>query len=495
MHTNDFIRITGLEILAFHGVLEEEKKEGQKFYLNVNLYYGMEKAGRTDMLSDALNYADCCEYISRIFTEKRFDLIEAAAEYVCKRLLCHYEVLERVELELCKPSAPIELPFSDVSVNLAREWHRVYLAVGSNMGDRQSLIENGIRELAEDDGVRKVRASRLIETRPYGPVEQENFLNGCVELETFYEPQELLALLHEIEAHADRRRELHWGPRTLDLDIIFYDNIIYDSKNLVIPHIDMDNRRFVLAPLSELCPDMRHPVSGHTVAQMLAQVDDRVILFDMDGTLIDSSEGVTKSAQYALRHYGIEVSDLDTLKKFIGPPLSESFSKYYGFSKEQAVEAVGIYRQRYNTIGIFECCLYPGVESCIRELKKQGYRIGVASSKPEISCRRILDHFGILDLFDDVAGATMDGRIETKKQVLVEALGRWNQIPVEHMLLIGDTLFDVEGANQVGMRTIGVSFGFGDVSQMKEAGAVTICNHMLELSQIIAQVADFTKVV
>lgn len=122
------------------------------------------------------------------------------------------------------------------------------------------------------------------------------------------------------------------------------------------------------------------------------------ILFDLDGTLIDSSEGIIKSVLYTLDFYGIEETDTTKLYQFIGPPLSESFEKFYGFSNKKAYDAVQKYRERYNKTGIFECKLYPGVEKCIRTLKEQGYRIGMASSKPEVSCKRILEHFGILPL-------------------------------------------------------------------------------------------------
>ena len=144
------------------------------------------------------------------------------------------------------------------------------------------------------------------------------------------------------------------------------------------------------------------------------------------------------------------------------------------------------YRERYNTTGIFECKLYPGVEKCIRTLKEQGYRIGMASSKPEESCKRILDHFGILELFDDVVGATFDGRIDKKEEVLNEVMRRWSDVPKDEMCLIGDTMFDVEGANQVGIRTVAVTFGFGNVQEMVEAGAVAICEDMAKLPEIVA---------
>lgn len=215
----------------------------------------------------------------------------------------------------------------------------------------------------------------------------------------------------------------------------------------------------------------------------------KAILFDLDGTLIDSSVGITKSAQYALKHYGIEEPNLQKLYKFIGPPLSDSFRKYYHFSEEQARNAVAVYRERYNKIGIFECSLYPGVEACIRKLKEQGYLIGMASSKPETSCKRILEHFGILELFDDVVGATMDGRIGTKEEVLLEVMRRWSQLSREEMCLIGDTLFDVEGAGLVGVGCIAVSFGFGDVEEMKKAGAIAVCDSMDTLPELISNVS------
>lgn len=215
----------------------------------------------------------------------------------------------------------------------------------------------------------------------------------------------------------------------------------------------------------------------------------KAVLFDLDGTLIDSSEGIIKSVRYALDYYGMEEPDTGKLYQFIGPPLSESFQKYYGFSAEKAYEAVGVYRERYNKTGIYECSLYPGVKECIRTLKKKGYRIGMASSKPEESCRRILEHFDILSLFDDVVGATFDGRRDKKEDVLQEVLYRWNDLLAENMYLIGDTIFDVEGAKAVGMPCIAVTFGFGDLRQMKEAGIAGICTDMRLLPKVIEEVA------
>jgi phosphoglycolate phosphatase len=210
----------------------------------------------------------------------------------------------------------------------------------------------------------------------------------------------------------------------------------------------------------------------------------KAILFDLDGTLVDSAEGITKSASYALEHFGIK-EDEEKLLKFIGPPIIESLKTRYNFPEEKAKEGVQKYRERYNTIGLYECKLYPDVETTIRILRARGYRVGMASSKPEETCRRILDHFAILPLFDEIVGATFDGKINTKEQVLNEALRRWDDLKADEMCLIGDTIFDVEGANEVGMPCVAVSFGFGDMEEMKAAGIIGSCDAMLEIPDLI----------
>lgn len=216
----------------------------------------------------------------------------------------------------------------------------------------------------------------------------------------------------------------------------------------------------------------------------------KAILFDLDGTLIDSSEGITKSAQYALSHFGISEPDRNSLFFFIGPPLINTFMEHYGFTKERALEAVEKYRERYNKIGIFECSLFPGVKECIEALKAAGYRIGLASSKPGKSCERILEHFGILDMFDEVVGATFDGRIDTKEEVLNEVMRRWSDIPRDEMCLIGDTMFDIEGANRVNVPSIAVSFGFGDVNEMVSAGAKAVIDDIRQLPDVLSRLFD-----
>ncbi len=211
----------------------------------------------------------------------------------------------------------------------------------------------------------------------------------------------------------------------------------------------------------------------------------KAILFDLDGTLSNSKEGITKCVQYALKHFDIEEPDRDKLEVFIGPPLVDSFMKYYDMSLEDAKLATAKYRERYTPIGIHECHMYDGTRECLEELKRQGYIIGMASSKPENYCKIILERFGILELFDDVVGATMDGRIDSKEEVLMEVFRRWSHYGKDEMCLVGDSIFDVEGANLVGIPCIAVTYGFGDVEEMREAGAVAFIDNLMELPKLL----------
>lgn len=272
MERKDCIKITNLKIFAYHGVFEEEKRQGQDFYIDATLYLDLHTPGKSDCLEDSLNYGDVCHYIKDVFTKNSYDLIEAACENLTQSLLLQFRQLQAVEVELKKPHAPIGLPFENVSVTMYRKWHTAYISYGSNMGESKVLIAEGIDKLKTHPHIRDVVSSQLFVTKPYGPVEQDDFVNGCLKLETLMNQEELLEFLHEIEAEADRERTLRWGPRTLDMDIVFFDEMIYDSENLVIPHIDMHNRLFVLEPLAELCPNYRHPVLRKTVRQLLNEL-------------------------------------------------------------------------------------------------------------------------------------------------------------------------------------------------------------------------------
>ena len=268
----DQIRIEELEVYAHHGVYPEENEKGQQFYVNATLYTNTRPAGMADDLRLSTNYGEVCQFITEFMQQHTFQLIETVVEWTAYEVLQHFPLVQGLDLEIRKPEAPIPLPFGSVSVAIHREWHEAYIAVGSNMGDSRGHIAKALGQLEKHKDIQVTKVSGLLETLPYGGVEQENFVNGMFEIRTLLTPEELLRELHKIEASEGRERKIHWGPRTLDLDIIFYDDLIYSSEDLVIPHVDMENRYFVLKPLSELAPNFRHPITHKTVAQMLAEL-------------------------------------------------------------------------------------------------------------------------------------------------------------------------------------------------------------------------------
>lgn len=270
----DKIHIKNLEVFGNHGVFPEENKLGQKFLVNAVLYTSTREAGKTDDLTKSIHYGEVSHFITKYMMEHTFQLIESVAEQLAEALLLQFEHLKWIDLEIQKPWAPIGLPLESVSVEISRGWHEAFIATGSNLGDRGEYIRKGIEALAACKECVVEKESQLIVTEPYGVTDQPEFLNGMLQVRTLLSPIELLHKLNEIEAAAHRERKIHWGPRTLDLDIIFYDNQIIDIPQLTVPHVDMQNRQFVLKPLAELAPWYRHPILGKTVKELLISLEN-----------------------------------------------------------------------------------------------------------------------------------------------------------------------------------------------------------------------------
>ncbi|MDE7313681.1 MAG: 2-amino-4-hydroxy-6-hydroxymethyldihydropteridine diphosphokinase [Eubacterium sp.] len=264
----DQIIIQDLSIYAKHGVYMEENILGQQFLVSVYIDLDLSKAGQADSLEHTIDYGKICHFVTKYMQSHTFKLIEAAAEHLAEEILLKYSQIKKIRIKVKKPWAPIGLPIKNVCVSVDRTRHSVYLALGSNMGDRQAYLTQGIRELDALDSCKVCEQSSIIETEPYGGVEQNPFLNCVIRVETVLNPQQLLDKLHEIEAHAGRTRQVHWGPRTLDLDIIFYDHVTVNMPDLTIPHADMHNRSFVLEPLCEIASWYQHPILHKTVQQL-----------------------------------------------------------------------------------------------------------------------------------------------------------------------------------------------------------------------------------
>ena len=210
-----------------------------------------------------------------------------------------------------------------------------------------------------------------------------------------------------------------------------------------------------------------------------------IILFDLDGTLTDPGIGITNSVAHALAHWNIEVTDRATLYKFIGPPLSDSFMRYYGFSEEDAMHAITVYREYFSVKGLYENEVYPGIPELLQSLKKMGKIVVLATSKPEKFAVEILRHFGLYDYFDIIAGAGMDESRNKKADVIAYAISQMNDPDRSRMIMIGDREHDILGAKQFGIDSIGVLYGYGDRAEHTAAGVTYIAEKVEDILPLL----------
>ncbi len=208
----------------------------------------------------------------------------------------------------------------------------------------------------------------------------------------------------------------------------------------------------------------------------------KTILFDLDGTLTDSGEGIINCAILALQHFGCPIPSREEMRSFVGPPLHESFIKH-GVPADQAEEAIRVYRSRYIPIGAYENTPYPGIRDLLEQLKAEGHTLFVATSKPEEMSVKILEHFDLAKYFDRICGATMDTSRSSKEDVIAYLLSLNGR--ADNMVMVGDTKFDVLGAKAHCIPAIGVSWGYGQISEMEEAGSAAIAYSMEELFTLL----------
>ena len=210
----------------------------------------------------------------------------------------------------------------------------------------------------------------------------------------------------------------------------------------------------------------------------------KTVLFDLDGTLTDSGEGIINCAALALEHFGLEVPSREEMRVFVGPPLHETFRRF-GVPVDKTDEAIRVYRSRYIPTGMFENTPYPGIQALLEALKKDGFTLYVATSKPEEMSVTILERFGLAPYFDRICGASTDSSRSTKDAVIAYLLEQSGA--KEDMIMVGDTKYDVLGAKAHGIPAIGVSWGYGSVEEMREAGAIGIADTMEGLLERIKQ--------
>lgn len=220
------------------------------------------------------------------------------------------------------------------------------------------------------------------------------------------------------------------------------------------------------------------------------------LLFDLDGTLTDPKIGITTCVQYALKEFGIEEPDLDKLEPFIGPPLKNSFMEFYGFTEEQADRAVEKYRERFSELGMYENEVYAGIPQMLRSLQSCGMFLAVASSKPTVYVEKILEHFDLRKYFKVVVGSELDGTRVDKEEVVMEALRQlfaYKPIQYAKVYMIGDRKYDVEGAKKIGVESVGVTYGYGSMEELKEAHADYIVRSVDELKSLLMREGEALK--
>ncbi len=271
----DYIRIDGITVYAHHGAFLKERVSGQEFVVCAELGTRIAKAAKDDDLEKTIDYGKVCEMIADYMTNNRYNLIETCAERLADYLLRNIRGLSEIKLEIHKPSAPISTPFDDVSVCITRKKHVSYIGLGSNIGEREEYLYGAIEALDAYPDIEVKKISSFIETKPYGNEKQDDFLNGAIKVETMLSPVELLEVCQKIENESGRVRTEEWGPRTLDLDILIYDDQIIETEKLVVPHPDMMNRDFVLRPMVEIASGFVHPVTGKTMGRMMVELHEK----------------------------------------------------------------------------------------------------------------------------------------------------------------------------------------------------------------------------
>lgn len=209
------------------------------------------------------------------------------------------------------------------------------------------------------------------------------------------------------------------------------------------------------------------------------------VLFDLDGTLTDSQEGIMNSILYMLDFYGIQVEDRARLRPWLGPPLKDSLMKYYDFPEEKALEGVVKYREYFDEKGIFENQVYPGIEKLLNELSTSGYRLCLATSKPELAARRIMEHFDLAKYFTFIGGASQDDSRVKKADVIRYVLDTCGITDMDRAVMVGDREHDVIGAKKNGLETIGVLFGYGSREELEKAGAEYIAETAEEIKKYL----------
>lgn len=269
----DQLHIKNLEIFAHHGLFPAEKELGQKFIISADLSYDMTRAATELDLDASIHYGILSQQLTDWCQEKSEDLIETVAYKLVDRIFAHYPIVTEVKLTLKKPWAPVHLPLETCAITIQRRKERAFIGLGSNMGDKTGNLKTALEKL-EKAGLTITKQSSVLQTQPWGGVEQDDFANQVIEVETWWTAEKLLDTLLDIELEMGRVREVHWGPRVIDLDLLFLGQETCYTDKLILPHPYLAERVFVLESLQEIAPHYIHPVLKKSIRQLYQNVED-----------------------------------------------------------------------------------------------------------------------------------------------------------------------------------------------------------------------------
>lgn len=270
----DTIKINDMRFFGYHGVFEEETVNGQYFRINAKMKINTYPAGVSDELDRSVSYADVFEDCKKMVEGEPYKLLEAVAQQLAAQILQKYDLIEEVTIEVIKERPPIVGFDGTAAVEITRKQKRniVYISLGTNIGDREGFLNAAIEELKSNSSLAVSRISSIYETKAVGLVDQADFLNQVVEVRTSLTKYELLDLIQRIEYKQGRDRIIRWGPRTLDIDILMYNNEMNNDEKLLIPHPRMVERAFVLVPFVEIAQATQVPGTGKTVRELLDEI-------------------------------------------------------------------------------------------------------------------------------------------------------------------------------------------------------------------------------
>ena len=257
----DKIIVEKLEVYSYHGVLDAEKTLGQKFLISLELGLELEDAGKSDDLGNSVNYAEVCDFVADIMKQSTYNLIEACAEKIAAGIFRKYAMVDEATVKIEKPHSPIPHGLGSVAIVVSRKKETVYIGLGSNLGERAGNLNRAVDEMSSWDGFWVQKQSTFHETEPVGSIPQGNYLNAVVCAKTTYSPKRLMEKLLELEVKLGRDRPgVPMGPRTIDLDLLFYGDKISCDLFATLPHPRLQERLFVLEPFCEINPMFLHPV-------------------------------------------------------------------------------------------------------------------------------------------------------------------------------------------------------------------------------------------